>query len=347
MRPVSVLNALAYLYPKPSASAQIRTQPDDFCVTEQLGFAPSGEGEHVFLRIQKTGENTDWVAKQLAKFADVRPHDVAYAGKKDRHAVTEQWFSVWLPGNQSRDWQAFETETIKVLEVTRHSRKLKLGVLEGNQFQLTLRNVTHADDIIERAPIVARGVPNYFGPQRFGINGANLEKGERLLRQEYREKNRNKRGLYLSAVRSHLFNLLISERLTQQTWGRVALGDALMLDGSQSCFVVEASRDEAQQRLDKGEVHLTGPLWGRGRLLTQGEVAQWESALYQRQPDLCDGLEKVGMNQERRSLRLVPKGLKAEKLDNETVRLSFFLPAGCFATSVLRELCDASDNNEN
>src|SRR5580693_579808 len=163
-------------YGAPPLTAEMRRTPEDFRVDEILGYDADGEGEHALLWVEKRGANTDWVAKELAKFAGIPPLNVGYAGLKDRHAVTRQTFSVQLAGKPDPDWNAFPHEDIKVLAVTRHKRKLKRGALRGNRFVLVLRQVdgdhTVADHILKQ--IAQRGVPNYFGEQRFGREGGNV-----------------------------------------------------------------------------------------------------------------------------------------------------------------------------
>lgn len=330
---------LTYLHGKPSSTAVIRTQPEDFQVYEELGFEPDGEGEHVFLYIRKTGENTDWVARQLAHFCQLSPRDVSYAGKKDRHAVTEQWFSVQLPMHRNINWDLFGGDTIQVLKAVRHGRKLRKGTLKGNRFVLRLRDVTDGEALEQRCQKVANsGVPNYFGEQRFGFEFGNIDKGIALLKGELKERQRNKKGMYISAVRSWLFNHLLDQRLEQGLWDTLLEGDVLMLAGSQSCFVNDGDSSIAT-RLAAADVNLTGPMWGRGRLMTTGAAAEFEQAALADSADIAALLENVGLNQERRALRLNPVGLALTAESGQQWQLEFSLPAGTFATSVLRELC--------
>lgn len=337
--------ATEWLYGEPSSQAQLRSQPEDFQVFERLPFTPDGEGEHVFLYIRKTGENTDWVARQLANFCQVSPRDVGYAGKKDRHAVTEQWFSVRLPIGRSLTWSLFGGDTIEVLESVRHSRKLRLGALEGNRFVLRLRDVTDEQAFAARVEQIRAGVPNYFGEQRFGIEGGNLDKGLAMLEGRLKERQRHKKGLYISALRSWLFNQVVSERIRQGYWERILPGDVLMLNGSQSCFRAEPEASDLAERLAAGDVHLTAPMWGRGELMTRDDAAAFEQQVLEPWQALCNGLEGLGLNQERRSMRLLPLGLKAEQEQQQQWRLEFELPSGAFATSVLRELCQWRNAN--
>ena len=174
-------SACEWLLGEPPSTAIIRSCPEDFQVFEQLPFEPDGEGEHLFLHIRKRGENTDWVARQLASFCQISPRDVGYAGKKDRHAVTEQWFSVRLPIGRTLNWSLFGGDSIDVLHSCRHSRKLRLGALSGNRFVIRLRDLTEPEAFVERVEKIRQGVPNFFGEQRFGNAGGNLDKGLALL----------------------------------------------------------------------------------------------------------------------------------------------------------------------
>ncbi|WP_028468117.1 tRNA pseudouridine(13) synthase TruD [Neptunomonas japonica] len=329
-----------YLYNPPTSQATIRQLPEDFHVVEIPSFIAEGEGEHEFLLIRKTGENTDWVAKLLAKFCQIPIKDVGYAGKKDRHAVTEQWFSVRLPMTRKVNWALFGGESIHVLESVRHQRKLRLGALLGNRFSIRLRDLTNEDDFVARLEKIKAGVPNYFGEQRFGHGGGNLTKGLALINGEFKERQRHKKGLYISAVRSWLFNHIVSERIAQNLWDNVLPGDMMMLSGSRSHFLAEAVDESLLSRLKEHDLHLSGPLWGRGSTLVQGEAAEWEGAVIHPWESVTERLEHLGLQQERRALRLIPEGLKAVKESDGQWLLSFSLPAGSFATSVLRELCE-------
>ena len=331
---------LCYLYGQPDCSAVIRTEPDDFQVYENLSFEPEGEGDHVFLYIRKTGENTDWVARQLAHFCQVSPKEVGYAGKKDRHAVTEQWFSVHLPGRSPLTWSLFETDTIKVLKAVKHTRKLRLGSLTGNRFVIRLRGVTDEAELEQRLDMIRQGVPNYFGEQRFGHHYGNLTKGAALIAGKLKERQRHKKGLYISAVRSFLFNQQVSGRIQQQLFSQCMTGDVLMLNGSQSCFIYDASDASIEPRLAGADIHLTASMWGRGRSICSDDAFAWEQQQLSGYDELLQGLERLGLNQERRAIRLMPENLVAVKEADDQFQLSFDLQVGSFATSVLRELCN-------
>ena len=332
---------LFYLHGKPEAKADLRTHNRDFVVQEILPFAPSGEGEHHMLHIRKEGLNTVQVAEIIAKFAKVHPKEVTYAGQKDKHAITEQWFGVRIPGKESPEWNKLNDERIQVISFARHGRKLRIGALVGNRFKLTLRNVSDVNDTQARIEkVMTTGVPNYFGEQRFGKGGRNLVQGRQMLAGR-KVKDRNKRSMYLSAVRSFLFNRVVSDRLTEHDINPLD-GDSVMLAGSKSFFTVEAWDDENLDRLASKDIQLSAPMWGRGQVLPQGIAAEIEAQAISEFRQDCAGLENAGLNQERRPLLLEPQGMKYA-FDDSTLVLEFVLPAGSFATSVLRELLDYQD----
>ena len=328
--------------------ARIRSRPEDFRVDEQLGFPPDGEGEHSLLHIQKCNRNTDQIARLLARHAGVRARDVAYCGLKDRNAITTQWFSVWLPGKADPDWKSIEDEGLQVLEQFRHRRKLQRGALQGNRFEIVLRDIKGGQPEIEKRldRIKQKGAPNYFGEQRFGRNGGNLPAAQSMFEGK-KIKDRHVRGLYLSAARSFLFNEVLAKRVQNGSWDKILPGEAIMLAGSRSFFVCKEPDEEIKERLDKDDIHPSGPLWGRGELSAEDEAGKLEKRVLASHSPFCEGLEKAGLKQERRALRLLINDLQwtwLEKLDLESnqhtpdLQLNFFLPAGAYATAVLREL---------
>jgi tRNA pseudouridine13 synthase len=331
----------ARAYGPVTASARIRSVPEDFRVEEVLGFAADGEGPHVMLTVEKRGANTHWVAGQLARHAGIPPREVGYAGLKDRHAVTVQSFTLNIDRRPEPDWSALPTDEFKVLKSERHRRKLKTGALEGNRFRLMLRDLSvAASDLRPRLEsIQTRGVPNYFGVQRFGRGAANIEKAEAALSGRLRIHDRRLFSLLLSVARSLIFNDLLAERVQAGNWDRLLSGEVMMLDGSHSVFRAEAADAELQQRLAAGDVHPTGPLWGRGEPMTTDEVQALEAEVAARHPELTAGLIKVGVEMARRSLRLAVKDFAWQEA-SEGLILEFFLPAGAYATAVLRELVD-------
>ena len=325
----------------PAVSGKIRSTPEHFRVVEQLSFEPSGEGEHIFLFIEKRETNTDWLARQLAAHAGVATRDIGYAGMKDRHAVTSQWFSVYLAGKSELDWTVLNSESVKVLKCVRHQRKLKRGALTGNHFDITVTDLKgNIEALLQRLETIrTRGVPNYFGEQRFGRGGKNIENALAMFSGRGRPK-RSQRSIYLSAARSWLFNEILNVRIQESNWQRVMTGDVLMLAGSHSVFVAEQNELAAlQQRLDEHDLSISGPLAGRGGIACEGDAASLEQIVLNRYPDLMQGLQAAGLEQARRPFTVWPENLQWE-IDDRTLTLQFFLPAGSYATALLREIIE-------
>ena len=332
---------LAYLYGKPVSTGLLRQQNDDFIVEEQLNFTPTGEGEHILLFIEKIGQNTQFVAKQIAELTGLKARDISYAGLKDRHAVTRQWFCFKWPIKQDLDWQAWQIEGCRILQMQRHYRKLRLGALKANHFQIRLRQVSDAGDVLLRAEQVQHGVPNYYGEQRFGIDGGNLALAKQLFAGQSIS-DRKLRGLALSAARSFLFNQQISSRIGSGLFDTVLAGDVLQLDGSGSVFRATEQLDALKQRLTDKDVHLTAVLAGLGEPMVSLDAAEFEQQVLSQHSDLLDGLIDYRLKAERRAIRLMPQQLQLLQ-DGNDICISFALGAGCFATSVLRELVDYQD----
>ncbi len=339
-------------YGKPVLVAAIRCEPGDFFVDEQLGFEPDGEGEHRLLRIRKTGCNTQWVAAQLANIARVPVRDVSFAGRKDRHAITEQWFSVRMPGRPDYEWPGTSDQGFEILAQHRHRRKLRRGALKGNRFQLILKNVSgDPEDIEQRLQRLAvSGMPNYFGHQRFGRDGQNLVKARALFAG--RRFKRHERDMFVSAARAELFNRVLAARVERGDWDKLLAGDVAGLAGSNSSFAVGEPDQELLQRLAEGDIHPTGPMWGMGELPSNGVVCELETQLCSGM--LASGLESQGLRQERRKLRVLVENLSwSERRDasgGRCLMLNFFLPSGSYATALLNELGTVSDmsmNNRN
>lgn len=330
---------LPYAHGGPPVAGRLRVAPEDFRVDEVLGFTPRGEGSHAYLHIRKTGNNTEWVARQLAKCVGVKLLDIGYAGLKDRNAVTTQWFSVNMAGRSDPDWSVLDAPGITVIAATRHDRKLRRGSLQGNRFELRVRDVVGDIEALPARLTQAAelGIPNYFGEQRFGREGANLHAATALFAGARRERDRHKRGLYLSAARSYLFNQVLGRRVADGTWNRALAGDVLMLEGSHSIFGVESVDGEIERRIGERDVHPTGPLWGRGALRVQGEPLRLEREIAAALPALAAGLEDEGMEQERRALRIAVHGLEWQRQGSD-LTLAFRLPAGAYATVLIREV---------
>lgn len=324
----------------PAVTGEYRQRPEDFQVEEQFDFAPEGHGEHWWLWLEKRGMTTPDLARLLARAVDIPVRDVGFSGLKDRDAVTRQWFSLALPGREPpAEWDAGLAERgVRCLEAARHPRKLKRGVHRANRFHLRIRGeaIDAADTRARWDRLVAEGVPNYFGPQRFGPAGRNLQRARQLLARGWR-KRQDPQGLLLSTARSYLFNQVLSTRVADGTWCVPQPGDVLNLNGTASRFASAQVDDDLLARAEAGDLHPTGPLWGVGRLESEGEVAERETAIATGHAELSDGLVQAGALHDRRPLRLRLGEADWER-EEDAVRLSFTLPRGAFATSVLREL---------
>ncbi|MBI3560480.1 MAG: tRNA pseudouridine(13) synthase TruD [Gammaproteobacteria bacterium] len=324
----------------PPLRAVFKQSPLDFQVEECLPFEPTGQGEHYLLQIRKRGLNTQDVVRKIARCARLSERWVSFAGLKDKQAVTTQWFSVQLPIKSSTDWAALNSADIDVVQAIRHDRKLRRGAVASNRFDITLRDVVgDAEALIARLQqITAQGVPNYYGPQRFGRNAQNLSQAESLFAGTINP-SRFERGMYLSAARAWLFNQVLAHRVAHHTWNHPLPGDVFWLQGTKRFFSNEAITDVIQQRLAALDIHPTGPLWGQGELPTQHQARAMEVALMNNFSGLAKGLEAFGLQQDRRPLRVVPLNLHHSSDESmQLLRLQFELPAGAYATGVLREL---------
>jgi tRNA pseudouridine13 synthase len=304
-----------FAYGQPEVTADFRAEPEDFQVDEHLGFDPSGQGEHVYLHVSKRGENTAWVAEKIAELAGVAVMDVGYCGRKDRHAITTQWFSVYLPKVDVEPiWLSLNSGSIQVLEVSRHQQKLRRGGHLANRFVIRLRNLVLANkEALEKKieQVLNQGVPNYFGEQRFGRHANNLDEAHAMLVEGRRVRDKQKRSLYLSSARSYLFNQVLAARVQARNWQTPLAGEP--------------------------EVLPTAPLWGRGRSAATDDAEQFEKLVVSQWAEWCHGLEHAGLLQERRGLTLKPNDVSWRWLDQDLV-LSFSLASGEFATTLLREL---------
>ena len=330
-------------YGAPLCAGKLRTEPEDFVVEELLGFEPAGAGQHVLLKVRKRGANTQWIAGELARACGCPPRDAGYAGLNDRRAVTTQWFTVPQSRLSPEDWVGVRTGEYEVLEAHRHSRKLPRGALAGNRFVIRIRG-TAVDDasLASRlAAIETRGVPNYFGPQRFGRGGANLKRSS----EDVRALKPAERGFVLSAARSLIFNAVLAERVGDGSWQHLEAGDLANLDGRASHFQVEAADEALAARSARLDIHPTGPLWGRGSPPSGGRVLELEQRVAAGLPSACELVSRAGMEQERRSLRLAVRDLRWRREAGapdtgaaDAIVLEFRLGRGAYATTVLREL---------
>ena len=355
----------------PLARGILRTEPEDFVVEEDLGFTASGAGQHVLLKVRKRNANTQWVSRELAKLCGCHPRDIGYAGLKDRRAIAIQWFTVPKSQLSLEAWREVRHPEFDVLEANAHSRKLPRGALAGNRFMIRVRGIEVADaDLDARvAEIGRRGVPNFFGPQRFGHNGANLAR----IADGLRALHPRERGFVLSAARSVVFNAVLAVRVRDGTWDHLEDGDIANLDGRGSIFPVDAIDATLTERTAQLDIHPTGPQWGRGAPATKQRIADLETHVAGLFPEPCALTVDARMDQERRALRLAVRELTwkrepaaeanttdamhastadamdantanavdANTVDASAIVFSFRLTRGSFATTVLRELIDS------
>ena len=328
---------LAYLQKTPpKQTALLKAECADFVVKEQLGYDMSGDGEFVAVKVRKTDCNTLFVGEQLAKLAGISARNMSYAGLKDRKAVTEQWFSLQMPGQPTPDFSQFSLEGVEILDVTRHQRKIRIGSLQGNHFEILLRNVEETDELKVRLDFLAKnGFPNYFTEQRFGRDGNNLTQALRWANGEIKVKDRHKRSFYLSAARSEIFNLIVSKRMELNLAQQILVGDVLQLNGSHSWFEVDESEDLAQlqQRLAQQDVLLTAPLIGE----EEKSAVDFEHEIFAQHQALFALMRQERMKAARRPILMHPQYFQWQ-FEPNGLRLQFALPAGSYATALIREL---------
>lgn len=335
---------LPYAWGGPVGTARLKDTPEDFRVEEVLPETATGEGEHLWLTLEKTGQNTAWVARQLSRWANLPVRAVSYAGLKDRHAVTTQTFSLHLPGRED-PVQPLSIEGVRVLSQARHPRKLKTGQLVGNHFVIRLRQFDGDSKALEERwqQLVTQGVPNYFGSQRFGSGGANLVRALQWFRGEARLQ-RGQQGIHLSAVRSYLFNKLLAARIEQGSWNQLLPGDFAQFREGQGGFLCETPAEDDLSRLESGRLSPTASLPGD----ITGDVSavdEWEAAVLADDQEWLEGLKARRMQRSRRKTRVYPEqGTLAWQEGDPVFR--FFLPAGSYATVALREAVALEEERE-
>lgn len=319
-----------------AVSGTYRHTAADFVVEEELGYAPSGEGAHHWLWVEKVGISTDEAAAQLARGLSVSRKDIGYAGKKDTHAVARQWFSV--PEAACAEIGPL-SDAVTVLSKSANPRKLKVGQLAGNRFSLRVVLTAHEGFETRLEAIAREGVPNYFGDQRFGRSGHNLAAARRLAARDPEGHRRlhPKDGMAASAARSALFNRTVAARVASGTWLDVKPGDSLMLAGRGSIFQVDADQLQAlTERVRTGELNPTASLWGLARVSGPAQARE-EAAVAALDPMLSGWLAGIFPREERRAARVIPDDMTWSR-DGAVLSLSFRLPRGSYATTVLHEL---------
>ncbi len=320
----------------------IKETPENFVVEEIPAYQPDGEGEHLFIHITKRGITTREVQKALSALFHVSKQDVNFAGIKDKHAVASQYFSVWLRNKKTRDlaYQLEEKLPIKINSMACHRKKIKQGHLLANAFnvKITKLPVTPEQALNQIQPIIeiihSKGLPNFYGPQRFGIEGNNAQKGYEILKGERKEKNKWFRKFLLAAYQSHLFNDYLTLRIRKGLYDKILLGDVAKKHDTGGIFVVDESESE-QQRLDNKEICYTGPMFGKKMKPAHGESAELEEKILKKNQVTWEELAEAKLNGTRRQGVIIPD-IQTE-IEKDGVRVRFKLPKGAYATVILRE----------
>lgn len=320
--------------------AVFKSCPEDFQVEEILGFEPSGEGEHCFLWVEKTGRNTNDVARHFADQLGIRKRLISHCGLKDKEAVTRQCFSIHLPGQESPTADELEAEGLRILKISRNRRKLHRGSHDGNRFAIRLRDCQCDRGAVESRweKMISQGVPNYFGPQRFGRGGNNVRQARELLSGQLEVRDRLVRGLLISAARSYLFNLVVATRVEDGTLSTPLEGEVFGFPNNRSLVLPDYLHGDEVERVASGALELTAPLWGEGEVLSISEVRRLELEIVSQESELASDLEKLSLRQERRVIRLTPQETSLAWENEKELVLNFDLPKGTYATTVLREL---------
>ncbi|RDI94806.1 tRNA pseudouridine(13) synthase TruD [Meiothermus sp. QL-1] len=318
----------------PGIEGSIRVRPADFQVFEVPAYAPAGEGEHLFLRVEKEGLTTRRVVELIAQRLGVEEGQIGVAGLKDKHALAQQYLS--LPARFEPRLKLLEDlPGVRILGWARHPHKLRLGHLAGNRFRILIRGAREPGRVeAVLRQLAERGVPNYYGPQRFGLGGQNPEKGYALVTGQKLHLSPWLRKFLVSSLQSLLFNDWLALRLRLGLFDRVVEGDVAKKHDTGGEFWVEEPERESQRAL-RFEISATGPLYGRKYREARGEARALEDQVLRRY-----GLERahfVARRGDRRPIR-VPLADWAVEAGPEGVWVSFFLPRGAYATAVLREV---------
>jgi len=329
----------------------IKAKAEHFQVNEVPAYLPSGEGEHLFVNITKTGITTKDVQKALAGLYDIPPRDVEFAGIKDKHAITSQYFSIWLSENQDKE-RIYELEKelpVKINSMDFHNRKIKSGHLKGNVFRI---KITETDIPLEEAEerakniievIHKKGLPNYYGQQRFGMHGDNAERGLKILKGEEKIKNKWLRRFLLSSYQSYLFNYYMKKRIENKLFDKMLTGDVAKKQDTGGVFIVD-DKEAEQKRLDNKEISFTGPIFGKKMKQAVDEAGEFENAILSENDVTPEEFRNAKLTGSRRAGIILPDIDLVREEDG--LVLTFFLPKGAFATVVLREIMKSEVNTD-
>ncbi len=323
-----------YPYEEPSSSGLLKLAPDDFLVIEELGFRPEGAGEHLYIYVEKTGLTTTELIGLISKFNGLSTRQISYSGLKDKQAVTRQWLSLHVPGKEI-DLVVPEDAGFRFIDQQRHSKKLRVGTHRCNRFRVVLREMQNWSQASQQqlSLLKSHGMANYFGAQRFGQQQDNVQKALSLLGRK--RLSRHKRSIYLSALRSFLFNQVLSKRIGDDAWLKPIAGDRFMLQGSRSYFE-SAIDDEIIKRFNRLDISSCGSLYGAGENPLNDEALAFELCVEKEFGEIIKVLDREKVKRQMRAHRVAVEDLEYEYDDQQrSLVLSCRLPTGSYLTSLL------------
>lgn len=339
---------MKYPYGSPHQTGVIKSQADDFRVSENLGFDACGEGEHLFLHIEKTNLTTQDLIEQVAREFSVKARDIGYSGLKDKLAVTKQWLSVHLPG-QMNSVKIPSSSHYQLLQHGWHNKKIRSGSHRSNSFEVTVRGVTELSNQTQQQinDIKMTGMANYFGEQRFGAQQDNVERAIHTFTNERRTRklSRTKRGLYISSLRSFLFNQILSQRLEKNHWHQPLQGDVYMLSGSHSLFSGTID-DSILERYQQQDISSAASLYGEGVSMLSENALAIEEAVYNQYPEVIACLVGQKVKLQMRTTRVTVEGFNVvHDLNSHSLKVTATLPSGCFFTTLLKHFIESSSSS--
>ena len=350
--------SLSYLEFAPAVSAKLKVALPDFKVEENLGFEPTSSGEHIFLKVKKINLSTLDVTRKLSEITGLKMSSIGYSGMKDKRGECVQWFSI--PFQEELENLIGSLENDQLMVITKHlnARKLRIGSHKENNFRIKLRDCRGERSEFERRlyRMMEQGIPNYFGVQRFGKHMNNIrtmmdlaQERPNLLTPEFSKKRMAKsvinKSMLISAARSYMFNQVLSTRIKSGNWNEYVPGDVINLNGTDSYFLVANDQwdDTLEERLNNFDIHISGPLAGiiaqEYKYVTKSKAADIEGVCLMKFRPLLKKMIEMNVLASRRPMRFRPKDLRWSWEGDDILDLSFSLRRGCYATSLLREVC--------
>jgi tRNA pseudouridine13 synthase len=342
----------------PAVSAKLKVALTDFKVEENLGFEPTSSGEHIFLKVKKINLSTLDVARKISEITGLKMSSIGYSGMKDKRGECVQWFSIPFQEELENLIGSLENDQLMVITKRLNTRKLRIGSHKENNFRIKLRDCRGEKSEFERRlyRMMEQGIPNYFGVQRFGKHMNNIRTVMNLARErpnlltpDFSKKRMAKsvinKGILISAARSYMFNQVLSTRIKSGNWNEYVPGDVINLDGTDSYFLVANDQwdDTLEERLNNLDIHISGPLAGiiaqEYKYVTKSKAADIEGVWLMKFRPLLKKLIEMNVLASRRPMRFRPKDLRWSWEGDDILDLSFSLRRGCYATSLLREVC--------